>query len=299
MADKTENQIVAERLVELGKRVEEYEIADGIAIYRGAPVDYKKIKKLFYIRVSETIFEGKTAATTTTTLLKELGEVEKKEKTKPEGMTEVSTEVEVVKSATKIEKKDEDEEKDVLEIYDKLDSIKLADGTEETAEKIANFFNVNGVSKTRTNLLYINKKTYTMNELAATLQIQNKADREKEKTDRSEITVERIASAFAEETARFLKKNKKLIKIKELGYLGFTKSFFCKEVKKDPELAAKVYKAYIYYAKSWKSGNPKRFSEKMRVFYSTYLNFAPSFFEEIEEEIAKEEELRARRKNIV
>jgi len=135
-----------------------------------------------------------------------------------------------------------------------------------------------------------------MNELANTLQIQNKAEREKEKTDRSELTVERISSAFAEETAKFLKKNKKLVKIKELAHLGFTKSFFCREVKNDQEIAAKVYRAYILYAKSWKAGNPKRFSEKMKVFYTTYVNFAPSFFEEIEEQIEKEEAAKAKRK---
>jgi len=81
------------------------------------------------------------------------------------------------------------------------------------ADRIGVYFNINGVSKRRTNVIVLNGKSYTMNELTTTLEIVNQSERDKEKTRKEELTIERIAASYAEETATFLKKNiKNLLK---------------------------------------------------------------------------------------
>jgi len=135
----------------------------------------------------------------------------------------------------------------------------------------------------------IEKKAYTMNEFATTLGLTDKTRGEKERTDRSLITIERIAACYAEETQEYLTRNLSMSKIKDLGNLGFTKSFFCRVVRDDIKVTKKVYKGYLKFAKVWKGGgNPKRFAEKMKVYYTTILDFSPELFEEVERDVRLE-----------
>jgi len=270
MTDKKSELAVVEKLLELGKKAEEYEISDTYAIYKGASVDYKMIKLYFQVRVEETLIENKSATTSITTVVEKLSSTPIITLTTPSSTSSLTSEKEKSKEKEGDSLEDEEEEdtkgkgkkeeEETLEkrVYSQLSSLIKNKETKEEAKKIAIFFNINGTSKTRTNILFVNKKAYTMNEIANLLLLKDKTTNEKERTDRRELTVERIAAAYAEETANYLKRNKKFIKIKNLDYLGFTKSFFCNEVKKDKEKAAEVYKAYLIYAKGWKGGNPKK-----------------------------------------
>jgi len=250
------NKSIIAKLNSLGRKEEEYDIEDGFAIYKGSPVDYKKIKILFKIRVSEVFIEEKTSSAVETTKAPEIF-------TKPievSETTEATTDLPKEKEKKKEEFEEEEDNKDKDIVY--LKSFKIREGAEEIAEKIGIFLNINGTSKTRKNVIFLKKLSYTMDEITKKLFLRDRTVFDKEKADRKELTIERIASSYAEETARYLKKHKKYIKIKDLNHLGFTKSYFCNEVRKSQDLAEQVYKSYLKYAATWKSGNPLRFAEK-------------------------------------
>lgn len=226
MTERKSELVIAEKLLKNNRKLEEYDISDRFAIYRGATVDYKLIKLAFQLRVEEAVINSQTTltsittlATTTTTSL-------------PSAPTITVTSPSATEKTLRVSQDGEEEEesktdtKQEEKLYEVLSSKIKDERTVEEAKNIAIFFNINGTSKTRLNVLYINKKAYTMNEIAILLQLRDKTTTDREKTDRRELTVERIASAYCEETANFLKKNKKFIKIKNLDYLGFTKSFF-------------------------------------------------------------------------
>jgi len=149
--------------------------------------------------------------------------------------------------------------------------------------------------KKRTNIIYIKDKSYTMNEIAEKLLLSDKSRSEKERTSRDLLTVERIAASYAEETVLFLRRHSKFVKIKDLGALGFTKSFFCHQVYTDRIVAAKVYKSYINYAKTWTTGNPQRFSEKMKNYYISYKGFTSAFFEDVEKDLEVENKTKGKK----
>jgi len=68
-------------LTDLNKKIEEYDIEDGFAIYRGSPVNYNQIKIVFQLSVSDLIIEGKTSTTAVDVYKKELVKtLDKKEK---------------------------------------------------------------------------------------------------------------------------------------------------------------------------------------------------------------------------
>jgi len=191
---------IEKRLESLGKKKEEYDIEDGFAIYKGTPVNYKKMKILFKIRVSEVFVEEKTNVTVETTTSKEI----KKDTTKPE---EPAT---TTKEEVKDDEEDEGDKEDRDLIYLKTYDIK--EGTEKIAEKIGIFLNINGTSKTRKNLIYIKDFSFSIDELTKKLFLKDRTNGDKEKTDRSELTIERIAACYAEETSKYLKKTQEICK---------------------------------------------------------------------------------------
>jgi len=272
------------KLTELGKKQEEYHIVDGFAFYKGSPVHYPTIKINFARRVAEVYFSKdpeKTVTVSTST--------ETKEETPLHADIEVSTVSSSSLSSSTSPSFSSFEEAKFKNL--KMEDITIKDEeVKAVCENIGIFFNLNGISKSRTNLIIVNRQVFKIGEVTTALGISDHTFSDKERTIRSALTVERIASCFAEETAKFLKKHEELSKIKPLKHLGFTKSFFCDEVLKDKNKIKEVYREYVLYARSWKitsaSQNPRRFAEKMKYYYTTVLGISSEVFEEVEKELS-------------
>jgi len=108
-------------------------------------------------------------------------------------------------------------------------------------------------------VIFLNKKAFKIDELTNALMIEDKTRGDKEKTERSAITIERIQACYAEETAIFLSKKTSLTKFARLNQYGFSKSFYCYNVIMERSLAKKVYIELLLLTKNmdWKRKSKK------------------------------------------
>lgn len=270
------DKVVAQKLEQEKERLENYNIVDGFAFYKGAQVDYTQIKLKFEERVKKLV-EKSDEKLIKGEEVKEDEEVEVKEKDKTKKEGEETT-IGVVKTSIK----------SVLQSIEDTKSISgFISEVTSPAARIGIYLNLNGTSKTRKNIIFLSKKAFKIDELTAALLLEDKTKGEKEKTDRTKITIERIQACYAEETRIFLTKNEFLTKFPKLKNYGFTKSFYCYDVIKDRRLAKAVYSELLFFTKTWTGrGNPKRFADKMKKYYLTVLNKFADVFEEVEVEYA-------------
>jgi len=200
---------VTEKLIQEGEKLENYNIVDGFAFYRGSPVNYGLIKRKFEARVKKFIEKNEEKLSAEKDL-KEEEEVKetKKEVEGPDPTDEVSTILEYPESSSSSISLISPA---VISV-DKNNSITgFITPQESPATRIGIFFNLNGTSKTRKNVIFLNKKAFKVDELTSALLLEDKTKTEKEKTARDKITVERIQACYSEETQIFLKKKSKII----------------------------------------------------------------------------------------
>jgi hypothetical protein len=155
-------------------------------------------------------------------------------------------------------------------------------------KKIAVFLNLGGFSSTRKNVVKINKKAYTLDELTSKLEMINFSKTTAKTTDRKMLTLTRVCMAYADETREAIKLNPNITRFADLGDLGFVYSWACSGL---TELEVrKIYIKQIDLVASWtpsRTSNPKRFPEKMEIYFTTILNYPKSFFEKIKEDYSK------------
>jgi hypothetical protein len=99
----------------------------------------------------------------------------------------------------------------------------------------------------------------TLDELAEALKIKKTGKKE---TERNTLTITRIARAYADETREFLRTNSELIKIPELGELGFPNSYMCSDLT-DAEYV-NIYKEVTDWEDTWEDDKKTtRFSDNI------------------------------------
>jgi len=148
--------------------------------------------------------------------------------------------------------------------------------------------NLGGFSSTRKNLLKIGEEGYTLDEVTSKLGLTNFSKTSSKQTDRSFVTLTRVCVSYADSTRIFLQKRPEYTKFSELKDLGFVYSWACSDLKEDE--IKKIYVKQLDLMISWVSGrnsNPKRFPEKMELFYILVRSSTKEFFAKIREDYEK------------
>jgi hypothetical protein len=156
------------------------------------------------------------------------------------------------------------------------------------SKKIAVFLNLGGFSSTRKNAVKIGPKAYTLDEMTSKLEMINFAKTTAKTTDRKLLTLTRVCMAYADETREVIRKDPKISRFAELGELGFVYSWACTGLTEAD--VKRIYLKQLDLVASWtpsRTSNPKRFPEKMEIYYTTILNYPKSFFEKIREDYSR------------
>jgi len=145
--------------------------------------------------------------------------------------------------------------------------------TQQIAGQIADFVNLGGTSTTKTNLVKIKDKAFKLDELTSALEIKKRVGTGFQEVGRDVPTIASVAAAYADHTRQTLKKNPQLIKIKELGELGFTNSFYCSQLREEDYNF--IFMGLLDFEFKWDAAKrggvkPTRFSERM-FFYCTLV----------------------------
>jgi len=158
------------------------------------------------------------------------------------------------------------------------------------SEHFANFVNLGGTSASRQNFIEIKEKSYKLDELTKILEITKRVGGNFQSVDRDEPTIASIGAAFADSTRKFLQKYPAASKLKDLGDLGFTNSFYCSGLRRIDY--AKIYFGLLSLEHKWDSrnsrlGKPTRFSERMFFYCTLVLNIPPKVFDEVAQDFKK------------
>jgi len=101
-------------------------------------------------------------------------------------------------------------------------------------------------------------------------------------TDRKVPTLTRVCIAFADETRAAIKSNPTITRFPELKDLGFVYSWACTDLQEND--IVNLYMKQLDLVQNWtasRTSNPRRFPEKMELYYTTVLNYPKTFFEKI------------------
>jgi hypothetical protein len=145
--------------------------------------------------------------------------------------------------------------------------------TKQIAGQIADFVNLGGTSTTKTNLVRIKEKVFKLDELTSALDIKKRVGTGFQEVGRDIPTIASVAAAYADHTRQTLRKSPQLVKIKELGELGFTNSFYCSQLREEDYNF--IYMGLLDFEFKWDAAKrggvkPTRFSERM-FFYCTLV----------------------------
>jgi hypothetical protein len=153
------------------------------------------------------------------------------------------------------------------------------------SKKIAVFLNLGGFSSTRKNVIKINEKVYTLDEMTSKLEMINFSKTTAKTTDRKLATLTRVCMAYADDTRKAIKLNPIISRFADLGDLGFVYSWACNGLSEDE--VRRIYIKQLDLVSSWtpsRTSNPRRFPEKMEIYYTTILNYSKAFFEKIRDD---------------
>jgi len=154
----------------------------------------------------------------------------------------------------------------------------------EVAAHIADFVNLGGTSGTRTNVVKVKEVSYKLDELTKLLEIERRVGSNFQNVSREEPTIASVGAAYADHTRETLKKFPVFSKIKELGDLGFTNSFYCTNLK--PLDYRRIFYYLLEFEFKWDTARtggrkPTRFSERMFFYCTLVLSFPNDFFEKV------------------
>jgi len=156
------------------------------------------------------------------------------------------------------------------------------------AEKIGVFLNLGGFSTTRKNQVRINDSSYSLDEITKKLDLVNYTKTSSKSTDREFVTLTRVCISYADSTRAFIKLRPHYSKFSELKDLGFVYSWACSGLSEED--VRRIYIKQLDLMTTWvstRTSNPKRFPEKMELYYSLVLNYSRDFFSKIREEYEK------------
>jgi hypothetical protein len=169
------------------------------------------------------------------------------------------------------------------------EKLRVSEGAAiQEAKNIAVFLNLGGFSSTRKNIVKVKEEALTLDELTAKLELTNFSKTSAKTTDRKLPTLTRVCIAYADETREAIKRKPAISRFPELGELGFVYSWACTGLSE--EQVKRIYVKQLELVQTWtpsRTSNPKRFPEKMEIFYISVLNYPKTFFLKIKEDITR------------